>query len=129
MTKKSLQHAAIGVVTSLVLMLNSATAVVNAQGFISPNDSPQAIQQGTGSQGSLREIVKTIVQFFLTFLGLIAVVMIIYGGFLYVTSAGKEESIGTAKKIIMYAVIGIIVILISYAVVTTILGAATGTPG
>ena len=127
MSKKSLKHAAVGIVTSLVLMMSSFTAV-HAQGFISPNDSPQAIQSATGSQGSFREIVRTIVQFFLTFLGLIAVVMIIYGGFLYVTSAGKEESIGTAKKNIMYAVIGIIVILISYAVVTTILTAASGTP-
>jgi hypothetical protein len=52
--------------------------------------------------------------------------MIIYGGFLYVSAAGNSEKIENAKKIIMYAVIGIIVILLSFAIVNTILTAGSG---
>ncbi|MEK7524108.1 MAG: hypothetical protein AAB588_03695, partial [Patescibacteria group bacterium] len=79
----------------------------------------------SGGRTGLRDIVLTIVNFFLTFLGLLAVVMVIYGGFLYVSSAGNEESVGKAKKILLYAGLGIIVIIVSFALVNTILGAAT----
>lgn len=125
MSKKSIKNIAVGLVTSLALMMTSFTAV-NAQGFISPTDNPQAISTATGGQGSFRSLALTIVNFFLTFLGLIAVVMIIYGGFLYVSAAGNQEKIESAKKIIMYAVIGIVVILLSFAIVNTVLSAGSG---
>ncbi len=79
---------------------------------------------GGSCEGDLRSLVKTILQFFLGFLGFVAVIMVIYGGVLYVTSAGNEENATKGKTVIMYAVIGIIIIAISYALVTTILGAA-----
>lgn len=126
MSKKSLKHIAVGFVTSMALMMSSMIPAVHAQGFISPTDNPQAISTATGGQGSFRQLALTIVNFFLTFLGLIAVVMIIYGGFLYVSAAGNQEKIESAKKIIMYAVIGIVVILLSFAIVNTVLGAGTG---
>jgi hypothetical protein len=125
MSKTSIKNIAVGIVTSLALMMTSFTAV-NAQGFISSTDNPQAISTATQGQGSFRQLALTIVNFFLTFLGLIAVVMIIYGGFLYVSAAGNSEKIENAKKIIMYAVIGIIVILLSFAIVNTILTAGSG---
>lgn len=126
MTKKSLKHVAVGLVTSIALMMASFAPAVQAQGFISPTDNPSAVSTATGGQGSFRQLALTIVNFFLTFLGLIAVVMIIYGGFLYVTAAGNQEKIESAKKIIMYAVVGIVVILLSFAIVNTILGAGGG---
>jgi hypothetical protein len=126
MSKKSLKNIAVGFVTSMALMMSTTVSVVHAQGFISATDNPQAISTATGGQGSFRALALTIVNFALTFLGLIAVVMIIYGGFLYVSAAGNQEKIGTAKKIIMYAVIGIVVILLSFAIVNTVLSAGTG---
>jgi hypothetical protein len=78
------------------------------------------------AEGSLRGVVLRIINYFLGFLGLLAVIMVIYGGVTYVTAAGNDEAIGNAKKIIMYALIGIIIILLSFAVVNTILGAGEG---
>lgn len=97
--------------------------------LISPEDQPEALAAATGGETSFRAIARTIVNFFLLFLGFIATVMIIYGGVLYVTSAGNQESIDKAKKILLYAVVGIVIILISFALVNTILGAATGDIG
>ena len=74
--------------------------------------------------GDLRSLVLTIVNYFLTFLGLIAVIMVIYGGITYVVSAGKDEAVGNAKKIIMYSLVGLIIILLSFVVVNAVLGAA-----
>ncbi len=96
-----------------------------AQGAIDiTTDQPGIIGQLSGGQTGLRGIVLTIVNFFLTFLGLLAVIMVIYGGFLYVSSAGNEENVNKAKKILLYAVVGIVVIIVSFALVNTILGAA-----
>lgn len=76
---------------------------------------------------TLREFVLNIVRFVLGFLGLAAVVVVIWGGVLYVTSAGNEEQANKGKSAIQYAVIGILIILASFALVNTLLQAATGT--
>ncbi|MBI5413066.1 PKD domain-containing protein [Candidatus Peregrinibacteria bacterium] len=68
-----------------------------------------------------REFIVNVVNFALGFLGLISLVIIIYGGFMYVTAAGNEEQAGKGKKAITYALIGIIIILASYAIVRTAL--------
>ena len=126
MSKKSIKNIAVGIVTSLALMTVTVLPVHAQNAFISTSDNPGAVAAATQSQGNVRTLALTIVNFFLTFLGLIAVVMIIYGGFLYVTAGGNNEKIESAKKIIMYAVVGIIVILLSFAIVNTVLGAGAG---
>ena len=98
-----------------------------AASLIDSSDNPDIISGATGGESSIRELVKTMLNFFLSFLGFVATVMVIYGGILYVTSAGNDESVGKAKKILLYAVVGIILILLSFALVNTILGAAVDT--
>lgn len=51
-------------------------------------------------------------------LGLVAVIFVIYGGFTWMTAAGNEERLKKAKEIIKAAVIGLVVILISWSLVT-----------
>jgi hypothetical protein len=92
--------------------------------LISGEDSPENITAATGGEGSFRTLARTIVNFFLYFLGFLATIMIIYGGILYVTSAGNDENVQKAKKILMYAIVGIIVILLSFAIVNTVIGGA-----
>jgi hypothetical protein len=96
--------------------------------LIQEGDVPTNISTATGGEGSIRALILRIVDFALMFLGLIAVIMIIYGGITYVTAAGNEEAVGKAKKIIMYAIIGIVIVLISFALVNTVIrGAGQGT--
>lgn len=73
-----------------------------------------------------REFIQTIVNFALGFLGLVAVVIVIYGGSLYVLSRGDEEMATNGKKSISYAAIGIVIILGSFALVNTLLQAGGG---
>ena len=79
-----------------------------------------------GGETDFRTLVLTIISYFLGFLGLLATIMVIYGGMQYVTSAGNDEAVGKAKKIILYAVIGIIVILLSFVIVNAVLSSQTG---
>ncbi|MBU2524169.1 hypothetical protein KKG71_03170, partial [Patescibacteria group bacterium] len=76
---------------------------------------------------TVREYVLNIVQFVLGFLGLAAVIVVIYGGVMYVASGGVEETATKGKNAIKYAVIGIIIILGSFAMVNTLFQAGTGT--
>lgn len=69
----------------------------------------------------LRKFIVNTLNFALSFLGIIALAIVIYGGFLYVTAAGNEEQSGKGKKSIMYAAIGIMVIIVSFALVNTLI--------
>ncbi len=91
--------------------------------------APEASQYAPGlaQNTDLRQYIKNVVNFGLGFLGIIAVVVVIYGGFLYVTAAGKEEQAGKGKKALTYAIIGILIILSSFALVNTVLLAGGGT--
>ena len=63
-----------------------------------------------------REIVANIIKILLGFLGTIAVVLIIYAGFLWMTAAGKPDNTKKAKDIMSAAVTGLVIILISYGI-------------
>jgi hypothetical protein len=72
----------------------------------------------------LKGTVINIIQWVLGLLGLIAVVMILYGGFMWMTAGGNEDKVSTAKKIITAAVIGLIVILLAWAIVIFVVNSA-----
>lgn len=73
-----------------------------------------------------REFIIRIVNFALGFLGLIAVIIVIYGGVLYVTAAGEQEKTDKGKKAITYAVIGLLIVMASFAIVNTVISGAMG---
>jgi hypothetical protein len=109
------------------ILLTVFAGTAGAQ-LIQAGDVPSNIASATGGEGSIRALILRIVDFALLFLGLIATIMIIYGGIGYVTAAGNEEKVGKSKKIIMYAIVGIVIVLISFALVNTVIrGAGTGT--
>lgn len=65
----------------------------------------------------IRQGVVSVVNYFLAFLGLLAVGYIIYAGILMVTGEGEEDSLTKGRKIILYAIIGIVVIFLSWTIV------------
>jgi hypothetical protein len=77
----------------------------------------------------LRQTVMNIITYVLGLLGLIAVVMILYGGFIWMTAGGNEDKVDTAKQIISSAAIGLVIILISWAIVTFVVGTARNVTG
>ncbi len=116
----------IGLMTGAIMLVQFVPSAL-ANGFISPSDSPGLIAGATGGTGDFRELALRIVNYFLTFLGFLSVLMVIYGGILYITAGGEEEKAKKGKTIIMYAAIGIIIVLLSFAIINTILGAASST--
>lgn len=72
----------------------------------------------TGKSKSVGSIASVITNTLLFFAGAFAVIMIIYGGILYALSSGDATKTKKAKDTILYAVIGLAVALLSYAIVT-----------
>jgi len=101
------------------LAIGSASFFVNnafAQGALDPNNLGGGLN--APGKGTLGSNMTTMINYFLGILGLIAVAFLIYAGVLMVTAGGAEEQVTKARKIIMYAVVGIVIILLSYTIVT-----------
>jgi hypothetical protein len=84
---------------------------------------PENIAAAGGGRSDLVGLVRIVIDWVLGFLGIILIAMVIYGGFMYVTAGVNEQGAETGKKVLMYAGIGVIVILLSFVFVNAILGA------
>lgn len=66
--------------------------------------------------GSLAQTVGAIISAFLGFLGVVALILIIYGGYLWMTAGGNEEKVKKAQTLLKNAIIGLIIITMAYAI-------------
>lgn len=81
---------------------------------------------GASQQDSIEKIIQNVINVILIILGMISVIMIIIGGIRYTTSNGDANSIKGAKDTILYSVVGLIVAILSFAIVNFVLGAFGG---
>lgn len=72
--------------------------------------------RGVESSRSLSQYIQDVVIYALWFISLIAVIYIIYNGFLVLTSSGDEEKLKKARQSIVYVIIGIIVMWLAWAI-------------
>lgn len=92
------------------------------------------IKQGADSTGqqdsrSAGDIAKDVVNIMFFIVGIMAVIMIIWGGIRYVLSAGNSAALTSAKNTIMYAVIGLIVAILAYTIVNFVINTVSGNSG
>ena len=66
------------------------------------------------------EIIENTLLWALEVAGSIALLMLIFGGVMYITSAGDEQKVATAKKIFNFTVIGLVLILLSYSIIKVV---------
>ncbi len=72
-----------------------------------------------GDTGVFRQVTNTI----LYFVGIIAVIMLIWGGIRYVISGGDAKKVTDAKNTILYAIIGLVISFLAYAIVQFVIDA------
>lgn len=90
----------------------------------SPKDCVQSGVNNAGGSSSKTDIgplIKTIVNVLLFILGAVAVIMIVIGGLKYTLSNGDSSAVTSAKNTILYAVIGLIVALMAFAIVNFVI--------
>ena len=66
-------------------------------------------------------IVFGAIQYLLAFLGVVAVVVIVIGGFMWMTAGGNEDKVTKAKKTLIQGLIGLVIILLAFALITFVL--------
>ncbi|MEK7500481.1 MAG: pilin [Patescibacteria group bacterium] len=120
------------VITSLALVVFPVAAQITQVGG---EDCSALGISCTGSEdtNSLINTIVTIGNVFLTLVGVVAAIYLVLGGVRYIMSEGETDQTEKAKKTIIYALIGIIVIGISAAlvnfVISDVIGGSSGSPG
>lgn len=116
---------------ALVLGVGGAALVPVAVGAQQANPGKDigagvtAIGGGENTSAEFNRQVKNIVNTLLFLLGIVAVIVIILGGFRYATSNGDASATKAAKDMILYAVIGLVVAILAYAIVNFVVSTFT----
>ena len=116
------------------LFTRIASAGSVALAMATPLASKALVVQDVGTALALgsanpEEITISIVNWVLGLLALIAVILVLIGGFMWMTAGGNEDKIGRAKKLLVAAVTGLVIILAAWGIsiyAINILGKATG---
>ena len=122
-SKVNSQAIKVGVAIAVLLMV-TIPLVLYAQTTPNPQEElDKAAEQAgiKGTQTDLTIIVGRIISLVIQFLGLIAVIIILIGGFKWMTSGGDSEKIKSARQLMTNGIIGLVIIVLAYAIVTFIL--------
>ena len=113
----------ITLISLLTFAFGSPTAFAQCADPANPANTKEAIQCGSSNvsgvpvtsapETAVQGLITDSVNILTFVVGAIAVIMMIYAGFLFVTSAGDANKIATAKKAVLYAVIGVAIIAIA----------------
>lgn len=116
------------VAAAFVPVTSTYAATCSTNNLNSSKNATQAgldCSQGTGTPTTLfgtGSIFTTIVNILLFIIGALCVIMLIYGGIRYTTSGGNSTSVTAAKNTIMYAIIGLVIAFLAFAIVNWVLG-------
>ena len=81
------------------------------------NNALNVVQNEFGNTTNVESVVATVINTILYVVGILAVVMVIFGGVQYTTSAGEQAKVTKAKNTILYGLIGLVVAILAYAIV------------
>ena len=96
---------------------------------LSTNQTTCASTKAINPDGT-NKLIGNIINIFSLVVGIVAVLMIIIGGFRYITSGGNDGNVGNAKNTILYAVIGLVIVALAQIIVRFVLNRAiSGTTG
>ncbi len=123
---------------AVTLFLNSTPALVSAtdvkNGICNGTDlqisdtancKPDCGKDSNGQpipcENKLNTLIKTIVNLLSVLVGIVAVIMVIVGGFKYITSGGDSNRVSSAKNTIIYALIGLVIVALAQLIVRFVL--------
>jgi len=122
MTQRLKKIAAFGATLGLAAVL-ATPAVVFAADDLNQNDWAVGAIQSTIKLGSgdVRQTAARIINVALGFLGIIAVVIVLLGGFKWMIAGGNDEKTTEAKKLIVSGIIGLAIILSAWAITSFVI--------
>jgi hypothetical protein len=120
----------------LLSMISLATVAV-APASVMAQASKDAVCQGIGLTGSndkcieegpatVNSTVKNAINLISVVVGIAAIIMIIIGGFKYITSAGDSSKVNSAKDTVLFAIVGLVIVMLAQVIVRFVISRATG---
>lgn len=120
MNKLKLILAGLLVVPTVALAV--APAASAESDFTLTNGVSSARGEGVSETASdPQTLVKQFVNIFLFAVGALSVIMLIWGGIRYTTSAGDSNKVTAAKNTVLYAIVGLVVAILAYAIVNMVI--------
>lgn len=109
-----------------ILMIGLQT--VSAAGLVPEASGSSCIKGDATYCGNytVDDFIKLVIlasQWILGIVGSLSLVMFIYGGFMFLISSGSSDKVGQARKIIVAAVIGLVIVFSSYLIIKFVIGA------
>ncbi len=111
----------VSILAAASLLMSDASAQVSS----GINAATTSEMQGK----SVNNTVGSIVNILLWVVGILSVTMIVWSGFKYITSAGDTSKLASAKSTLIYAVVGLIIAIMAYAIVNFVRTEVTSTGG
>jgi hypothetical protein len=129
MIKQTLNKVGLAVTTfslAAIPMLAQAQNTVDTDELFGGQDIAGELGQ---SDANIQVTVSRVIRAFMGLLGLVAVVIILLGGFKWMTAAGADEKVQEAKKLIISGVIGLVIILSAYGIAEFVINAIVSSQG
>lgn len=132
--KKLLQKLIMPILAVMALALPVAAVAVTP---VYAQDCDNGVGKGIGltnedgscadddAEGGFGALVKRVINIFSIVVGAVSVIMIIIGGFRYVVSGGDSGGVSGAKNTILYAIVGLIIVLFAQVIVRFVFSNAT----
>jgi len=109
----------IAILSSSPLSLSAQTSIIDPNATGTAGNRPYT--DGKYSLSDILAIAISSSRWILGIVGSLALLMFIYGGFTFLISAGSSEKIGEAKKILIAAVVGLLIVFASYIIIKFVL--------
>lgn len=115
--------ASLGLIGATLLPMAATTGVsaVNPYGACGAANSKNSSVCQAGGTNNVTNVIKSVINILLYVVGTVSVIMIIVGGIRYTTSAGDSNGVSGAKNTIIYAVVGLVVSIMAFAIVNFVL--------
>lgn len=120
------------ILTTLTLMVAFAFPVtLVATGDVSAQTPKQAACEGVelagadcggGGGARISGVLRRVINILSAIVGVVAVIMIIIGGFKYIASGGDASKVASAKNTVIYAIVGLIIVAMAQVIVRFVLG-------
>jgi hypothetical protein len=75
---------------------------------------------------TVQSLIGKVIKAIMGLIGSIALVMFVYGGFIWMTASGNKERVQKGKDVILWSILGLVVIFSSYAIIRFVLGILEG---
>lgn len=107
---------------SVIALPASAALSADGQTLFGGADNATELKGKTfGGDKDPQQIAAGVINVLMGFLGLVAVVIILFGGFKWMTAAGSEDKIEEAKKLLVAGVVGLVIILSAWGIATFVI--------